>query len=118
MHIKVAHFLSLSELFAKCTLFKWHKHIVESSIWQKYLWIKIVNLNKNIYWEVKFNKHTPIICINIQMHFCYDFISIFFIGIQYMIHDDKKNGLKKKIKKCLTNKKLWTFEWPNLDIIS
>jgi hypothetical protein len=29
----------------------------------------------------------------------------------------KKNGLKKIITKTLTNKKLWTFEWPNLDII-
>jgi hypothetical protein len=27
--------------------------------------------------------------------FHYDFISIFFIKIQYMIHDGKKDGLKK-----------------------
>jgi hypothetical protein len=36
--------------------------------------------------------------------FCYDFISIFFIGTQYMIHDGKKNGLKKNLTKNLTNK--------------
>jgi hypothetical protein len=36
--------------------------------------------------------------------FCYDFILIFFIGTQYMIHDEKKNGLKKIIAKTLTNK--------------
>ncbi len=28
---------------------------------KKNLWIKIANLNKNIYCGVKFNKHTPII---------------------------------------------------------
>jgi len=56
---KVAHFLSLYVFFAKCTLFKCHKHIVKPSIWQQYLWIKIAKLNKNIYWGVKFNKHTP-----------------------------------------------------------
>jgi hypothetical protein len=37
--------------------------------------------------------------------FYYDFISIFFIGTQYMIHDAKKKiGLKKVIIKTLTNK--------------
>jgi len=36
--------------------------------------------------------------------FCYDFISIFFIGTQYMIHDGKKYGLKKITTKTLTNK--------------
>jgi nitrate reductase gamma subunit len=27
--------------------------------------------------------------------FCYDFISIFFIGTQYMIHDGKKKWIEK-----------------------
>jgi hypothetical protein len=37
--------------------------------------------------------------------FCYDFISIFFIKIQYMIHDGKKKMDWKKITtKTLTNK--------------
>jgi hypothetical protein len=36
--------------------------------------------------------------------FYYDFISIFFMGIQYMIRDGKKNGLKKITTKILTNK--------------
>ncbi len=36
--------------------------------------------------------------------FYYDFISIFFIGIQYIIHDRKKYGLKKITTKSLTNK--------------
>jgi hypothetical protein len=27
--------------------------------------------------------------------FCYDFISIFSTRTQYMIHDEKKNGMKK-----------------------
>jgi hypothetical protein len=60
LQAKVAHFLSLFGLFAKCTIFKCHKRIVKSSIWQKYLWIKIANLNKNIYWWMKFNKYTSI----------------------------------------------------------
>jgi hypothetical protein len=33
--------------------------------------------------------------------FCYDFISIFFIGT---IHDRKKNGLKKIMMEKITNK--------------
>jgi hypothetical protein len=37
--------------------------------------------------------------------FCYDFISIFFIGTQYMIHDGKKEmDLKKITTQTLTNK--------------
>jgi hypothetical protein len=36
--------------------------------------------------------------------FCYDFISIFFIGTQYMIHDGKKNELKNIATKNLMNK--------------
>jgi hypothetical protein len=36
--------------------------------------------------------------------FCYYFISIFYIGTQYMIHDGEKNGLKKITKRLLTNK--------------
>jgi hypothetical protein len=36
--------------------------------------------------------------------FLYDFISIFFIGNQYMINDGKKYGLKKITIKTLTNK--------------
>jgi hypothetical protein len=37
--------------------------------------------------------------------FCYDFISIFFIGIQYMIHDGKnEHELKKITMKNLVNK--------------
>jgi len=31
--------------------------------------------------------------------FCYDFILIFFIGTQYIIHDGKKKGLKTITKK-------------------
>jgi hypothetical protein len=36
--------------------------------------------------------------------FCYDFISIFFIGTQYTIHDGKKICIKKITTKILTNK--------------
>jgi len=36
--------------------------------------------------------------------FCYDFILIFFIRIQYMIHVGKKYGLKKITTKTSTNK--------------
>jgi hypothetical protein len=36
--------------------------------------------------------------------FCYDFISIFFIGIQYIVHDGKKNELKKITTKTLMSK--------------
>ncbi len=36
--------------------------------------------------------------------FCYDFISIFFIGTQYMVHDGKKYELKKNTTKNLMNK--------------
>jgi len=36
--------------------------------------------------------------------FCYDFISIFFIGTQYMVHDGKKYELKKITTKNLMNK--------------
>jgi hypothetical protein len=49
MQVMVAHFLYLYGLFAKCTLFKCHKHIVKPLIGQKYLWINIANKNKNIY---------------------------------------------------------------------
>jgi hypothetical protein len=49
MQAMVAHFLQPYELSAECTLFKCHKCIVKSSIQQNYLWIKIANLNKNIY---------------------------------------------------------------------
>jgi hypothetical protein len=42
--------------------------------------------------------------------FCYDFISIFFIRIQYMIHDGKKYGLKEIRTKTLISKYLWIFE--------
>jgi hypothetical protein len=41
----------------------------------------------------------PFKCIS-----CYDFISTFFIRIQYMIHDGKKYGLKKITTKNLTKK--------------
>jgi hypothetical protein len=61
MHIKVVQFWSFFRLSEKSILFKCHKCIIKSSIWQKNLWLKIANLNKNIYWRVKFNKHTPII---------------------------------------------------------
>ncbi len=33
--------------------------------------------------------------------FCYDFISIFFIGTQYMIHDEKPNMNLKKLQQKL-----------------
>jgi hypothetical protein len=33
--------------------------------------------------------------------FCYDFISIFFIGTQYMIHDKKQNMDWKKLQQKL-----------------
>jgi hypothetical protein len=84
MHIKVAHFLSLYGFSTNCILFKCHIHIIKSSIWQKYLWIKIANLNKNIYWGVNsINIHQSYsngllkwayglwsrLCISIQMHF-------------------------------------------------
>jgi hypothetical protein len=61
MKATMIHFLGPYGLYVECIIFKWHKHIVKSSIWQKYLWIKIANLNKNNYYKVKINKHTPII---------------------------------------------------------
>jgi len=48
MQASMAHFLHPYGLFTKYTLFKCHKHIVKSSISQRYLWNKISNLNKNI----------------------------------------------------------------------
>jgi hypothetical protein len=36
--------------------------------------------------------------------FYYDFISIFFIGTQHIIHDGKKYGLKKNATNTLANK--------------
>jgi hypothetical protein len=42
--------------------------------------------------------------------FCYDFTSIFFIGTQYMIHDGKKNELKKIINNYgLLNDQIWAI---------
>jgi hypothetical protein len=49
MQATLAHFLHPYEFFARCILFKCHKCIAKSSIWQKYLKVKIINLNKNIY---------------------------------------------------------------------
>jgi hypothetical protein len=49
MQAMVVHFLRPYGVSIECILFKCHKHIVKSLIWQKYLWIMIVNLNKNIY---------------------------------------------------------------------
>jgi hypothetical protein len=43
MQTKVAHFLHPYGLFVECTIFKCHKKVGKSSIWQKYLWIKIAN---------------------------------------------------------------------------
>jgi len=45
----VVHYVCVYGLFAKYTPFKCHKCIGKSLIWQKNLWIKIINLNKNIY---------------------------------------------------------------------
>ncbi len=50
--------------------------------------------------HMDYNPSFPLV---LKCIFCYDFISIFFIGIQYMIHDGKKNELKKKSTKFLTN---------------
>jgi hypothetical protein len=55
----MAYFLSLFGLSTKCTLFKCHKCIAKNIYLSIILYIKIFNLNKNIYWWVKFNKHTP-----------------------------------------------------------
>jgi hypothetical protein len=120
LQAKVAHFLSLFRLFAKCTLFKCHKCTIKSLIWQNYLWIKIANLNKNIYWgwnSVNIHqssnygllKWTYGLCygfyINVQMHFLLWFhLKFFLIRIQYTIRDGKKYGLKKTTTKTLTNK--------------
>jgi hypothetical protein len=49
MQAMVAHFLQPYGLFVECTIFKCNKRIIKSSIQQKYLWIKITNLNNNIY---------------------------------------------------------------------
>jgi hypothetical protein len=110
MHIKVAHFLSLSGLSTQCILFKCHKCIVKSSIWKKTLWTKIANLNKifiegynsiNIHQSYSYGllKLAYGLCsgfyINIQMHF-FVMISSIFIGTQYMIHDGEKNMDWKK----------------------
>jgi hypothetical protein len=35
--------------------------------------------------------YNPSFELTFKCIFCYDFISIFFIGIQYMIHDGEKN---------------------------
>ncbi len=42
--------------------------------------------------------------------FCYDFISIFFIRIQYMIHDGKKIWIEKNYNKNF-NKKITMDFW-------
>jgi hypothetical protein len=48
--------------------------------------------------------HNPSFALALKCMFCYDFISIFFIGIHYMIHDGKKYELEKNTTKTLTNK--------------
>ncbi len=132
MHIKVVHFLFLSRVFANYTLFKCHKHIVKSSIWQKKLWIKIFNLNKNIYWKRNsINIHQSYsngllkwayglwfgFYISIQMHFLLWFHSIFSIRTQYIILDRKTNMNWKKLQQKLEptnnygllNDQIWTL---------
>jgi hypothetical protein len=78
------------------------------------IFMEIANLNKNIYRRVKFNRCTPIIfngllkwtyglgldsTLTFKCIFYYDFTSIFFIGIQYMIHDGGWKWIEKNYKK-------------------
>jgi len=57
----VVHFLHPYGLSTKCTLFKCHKHIVKSSIWQKNYVLRLPIWIKNNIKGGKFNKHTPTI---------------------------------------------------------
>jgi hypothetical protein len=58
MQTTMVHFLRPYGLSTKYNLFKCRITKIINLI-KKYLWIKIANLNKNIYKGVKFNKHTP-----------------------------------------------------------
>jgi hypothetical protein len=42
--------------------------------------------------------------------FCYDFISIFFIGTQYMIHDEKKIWIEKNYNKKFNQQIIMNFQ--------
>jgi len=42
--------------------------------------------------------------LSFKCFFFNDYISIFYIQTQYMIHDGKKKWIEKKITKILTNK--------------
>jgi hypothetical protein len=46
------------------------------------------------------------IALTFKCIFYYDFISIFFIGIQYMIHDGGKKWIEKNHNKTFNQKKL------------
>jgi hypothetical protein len=48
--------------------------------------------------------------LTFKCNFCCDFIFIFFIGTQYMIHDGGKIWIEKITTNNLTNKYLWIFE--------
>jgi hypothetical protein len=41
--------------------------------------------------------------------FCYDFISIFFIGFQYMIHDGKKKWIEQNYSKKFNQQIVMNF---------
>jgi hypothetical protein len=41
--------------------------------------------------------------------FCYDFISIFFIGTRYMIHDGKKRWNEKNYSKSFNQQMIMDF---------
>ncbi len=114
----VTHFLHPYGLFAKCILFKCYKHIIKSSIWQKNYglrlptWIKIfiegwfsINIHQSycnglLKWT--YMDYNMGIALIFKCIFYYDFISIFFIGTQYMIHDGKKNMDWKKLHWLIT----------------
>jgi hypothetical protein len=90
--------------------------MVKSSMWQVLLWIRVGNLNKNMYIMMKFNKYTLVkhityefvkwshglysqMYMKIQMHFKNHFISRCLINNQYAIHVRKKTCLPKRSAK-------------------
>jgi hypothetical protein len=107
----MVHFLSLSRLFAKCILLKCHKRIIKSPIWKNIyglkfaIWIRIFIEGWNsIYIHQSYNNvllkweydYVLGFVLTFKCILYYDFISIFFIGTQYMIHDGKINMDWKK----------------------
>jgi hypothetical protein len=114
MQAMVAHFLHPYGLFVECILFKCYKHIInhqfDKNIYGLRLptWIRIwiegwnsINIHQSCSNELLkwiYMDYNMGIALTFKYIFYYDFISIFFIGTQYMIHDGKKNMDWKKLQ--------------------